>query len=46
MAAYHCCVVIWLVYLLAPEVAAQTVKELPEHNLEEWNTALQRLLTR
>ena len=26
MATYHCCVVIWLVYLLAPEMARRTVK--------------------
>lgn len=44
MATYHCCVVIWLVYLLAPESARRTVKVLPDHNLEEWNAALQRLL--
>ncbi len=44
MATYHLCVVIWLAYLLAPESARCTVKELPDHNLEEWNTALERLL--
>jgi hypothetical protein len=44
MATYHCCVVIWLVYVLAPEVASSTVKELPQSNLEQWNAALQRLL--
>lgn len=44
MATYHCCVLIWLVYVLAPEVAHRTVKELPEHNLEQWNAELQRLL--
>ncbi len=44
MATYHCCVVIWLVYLLAPETARRTVKELPENNLEQWNAELQRLL--
>ena len=44
MATYHCCVVIWLVYLLAPEMTHRRVKELPENNLEEWNAELQRLL--
>ena len=44
MATYHCCVLIWLVYLLVPESTRRTVKELPDHNLQEWNAALQRLL--
>ena len=44
MATYHCCVVIWLVYLLAPETARSSVKELPENTLEQWNAELQRLL--
>jgi len=44
MATYHCCVVVWLVYLLAPQMAHRGVKELPENNLEEWNAELQRLL--
>ena len=44
MATYHCCVVIWLVYLLAPEMTARRVKQMPENNLEEWNAELQRLL--
>lgn len=44
MATYHCCVVIWLAYLLAPETARRTVKEVPAHNLELWNAELQRLL--
>jgi hypothetical protein len=44
MATYHCCVVIWLVYLLAPEMTGRRVKQLPENNLEEWNAELQRLL--
>ena len=43
MATYHCCVVIWLVYLLVPETA-HSVKELPENTLEQWNAELQRLL--
>jgi hypothetical protein len=44
MATYHCCVMIWLVYLLVPETARRTVKEPPENNLEQWNAELQRLL--
>jgi len=44
MATYHCCVVIWVVYLLAPETARTSVKELPENALEQWNAELQRLL--
>ncbi len=44
MATYHCCVVIWLVYLLAPQTAPLTAKELPENNLDQWNAELQRLL--
>jgi hypothetical protein len=46
MATYHCCVLIWLVYLLAPETAARSVQVLPDHNLEQWNTEMQRLLLR
>jgi hypothetical protein len=44
MATYHCCVMIWLVYLLVPETARRTVKEPPENHLEQWNAELQRLL--
>jgi len=44
MATYHCCVVIWLVYLLAPQRVPRTAKELPENNLDQWNAELQRLL--
>jgi hypothetical protein len=44
MATYHLCVIIWLAYLLAPEAAHSTPKELPENNLEQWNAELQRLL--
>jgi hypothetical protein len=35
---------IWFVYLLVPESARRTVRGLPDHNLEQWNAALQRLL--
>jgi hypothetical protein len=44
MATYHVCVLIWLAYLLVPESARRAVGELPAHDLEEWNAALQRLL--
>ena len=44
MTAYHSCVVIWLVYLLAPEMAHRRAKDLPDNNLDEWNAELQRLL--
>jgi hypothetical protein len=44
MATYHLCVIIWLVYLLAPETSRHTLKELPKNNLEQWNAELQRLL--
>ncbi|HEX3352246.1 MAG: hypothetical protein ACRD3H_13680 [Terriglobales bacterium] len=44
MATYHCCVILWLVYLSAPESSPLTVKKLPKHNVEEWNAELQRLL--
>jgi len=44
MATYHCCVIVWLVYLLAPETARRTLKDLPKNDLEQWNAELQRLL--
>jgi hypothetical protein len=44
MATYHLCVLIWLVYLLAPEKSGRQLKELPKNNLEEWNAELQRFL--
>ena len=46
MATYHCCVLIWLVYLLAPETVRHSVQEVPDHNLEQWNAEMQRLLLR
>jgi hypothetical protein len=46
MATYHCCVLIWLVYLLAPDTAKHAVKHVPDNNLEQWNTEMQRLLLR
>jgi hypothetical protein len=44
MATYHCCVLVWLVYLMAPDTLTTKPAELPEHNLAEWNAELQRLL--
>ena len=44
MAAYHCSVVIWLAYLLLPESQGRAVATMPNHDLEEWNHELQRLL--
>jgi hypothetical protein len=44
MATYNCCTILWLLYLLAPEVSPTTLKQLPEHNLEDWNAELRRLL--
>jgi hypothetical protein len=46
MATYHCCVLVWLVYMLAPEPLHRTVKELPSDNLDRWNDELERLLLR
>jgi hypothetical protein len=45
MATYHCCVLIWIFYLVAPERSTyRTPKKLPEDDLEVWNEELQRLL--
>lgn len=44
MAAYHCCVLFWVVVLLLPQREVATVVSVPEHNLEHWNNALQRFL--
>jgi len=46
MVTYHCCVVFWLVYMLAPEFSRRVVKNLPADNLKEWNSELERLLLR
>lgn len=46
MAAYHCCVLIWLVYLLVPEPSGRRLKDLPANNLEQWSAELHRLLLR
>lgn len=44
MIAYHCSVVIWLVYVLVPERQPASVPTVPDHNLDQWNRELQRLL--
>jgi hypothetical protein len=46
MTTYHCCVLIWLVYMLVPEAASQSVQDVPDHNLEQWSAEMQRLLSR
>lgn len=46
MGTYHCSVLIWLGYLLAPERAQAVVPSLPANNLEEWDRELARLLQR
>lgn len=45
MAIYHCCVLIWIFYLAAPERSIDhRPPRPPENNLEVWNEELQRLL--
>jgi hypothetical protein len=45
MGTYHCCVVTWIFYLLAPERRPNPVlRTFPDHDLEIWNQELQRLL--
>ena len=45
MGIYHCSVVVWIFYLLAPERISQyNLKTLPENDLELWNQELRRLL--
>lgn len=45
MGTYHCCVLIWLFYVLKPEkVSAAVPKTLPDHDLEVWNQELQRMV--
>jgi hypothetical protein len=43
MVASHCSVVIWIIYLYAPE-RSYVPKALPHHDLETWNHELERLL--
>ena len=44
MATYHCCVLFWIVTLLLPQQETARVTSVPDHNLDHWNHALQRLL--
>ena len=44
MATYHCCVLFWVVSLLRPERKVARTASPPGHELEHWNSALQRLL--
>jgi len=45
MATYHCCVLVWLFYILASAQEPRLiVQKLPGHDLETWNQELQRLL--
>jgi hypothetical protein len=44
MATYHCCVLFWIGALLWPQREVAPVSSVPEHNLERWNGALQRVL--
>jgi hypothetical protein len=46
MITYHCCVLIWLFYLLVPEPVWRAAPSVPTHDLESWNRELQRLLQR
>jgi hypothetical protein len=42
--ATFCSVLIWTIYMVAPERQPQALMRLPEHDLETWNQELQRLL--
>jgi len=45
MATYHCCLVVWMFYMLTPERKPSiSVMKLPAHDLDMWNRELQRLL--
>ncbi len=45
MAVYHCCVLVWIGYLLMPEPApGASSGQLPEHNLQAWSEELERML--
>ncbi|MBV9573285.1 MAG: hypothetical protein JOY93_04475 [Acidobacteriales bacterium] len=47
MLTYHFCVLIWLFYTWMPErKPAASAMAIPEHDLEAWNTELQRLVQR
>ena len=44
MAAYHCCVLFWVVALWLPKREASVARSTPVDELEHWNNVLQRLL--
>jgi hypothetical protein len=44
MAAYHCCVLFWIVALLLPRRETAPVTAVPAYNLDHWNHALRRVL--
>ena len=47
MATYHCCVLIWMFYLMAPARERRyTSITLPQSDIHIWNQELQRLLQR
>jgi hypothetical protein len=47
MATYHCCVLIWMFYLMAPaRERRHTSMTLPQSDLHIWNQELERLLQR
>jgi hypothetical protein len=44
MATYHCCVLIWLFYLVSKEPARRIIGKLSHNDLETWDRELARLL--
>jgi hypothetical protein len=44
MGTYHCCVLVWLFYLLMPEAAPRKVEAVNLEDVQNWNRELQRLL--
>jgi len=44
MAAYHCCVLFWVVTLLLPQPQRIPVSSVSSINIDHWNNALERFL--
>ena len=44
MATFHCCVLIWLFYLVSKEPVRRTIGQIPHTDLETWDRELARLL--
>jgi hypothetical protein len=44
LAVYHCCVLLWIAYLLLPQRVTARVSSVPANDLAHWNDALERLL--